>query len=98
MDASTHSLLLHLPRPVEGESAARSAEQYEQKIRVIAPELDPISGGRFAGVLDYSRMTPVTRILARILMTLQRAEAGDHRNWSQIRAWATDLTSSRPDA
>jgi hypothetical protein len=48
-------------------------------------------------VLDYSRMTPVTRIFARILMTVRGADAGDHRNWSQIRTWATDLTSSPPD-
>jgi hypothetical protein len=46
-------------------------------------------------VFGYSRMTLVTRIVARILMTLQRAEAGDHRNWSLIRTWATDPTSSR---
>ena len=80
-----------------GGSATRSADQYEQKIRAIAPEIDPLSVGRFAGVLDYSRMTPVTRIFARILLTLRGADAGDHRNWSQIRTWATDLTPSRPD-
>ncbi len=77
--------------------AIRSADQYEKKIRGIAPEVDPLSVGRFAGVLDYSRMTPVTRIFARILMVLRGADAGDHRNWSQIRTWAIDLTSSRPD-
>jgi menaquinone-dependent protoporphyrinogen oxidase len=86
---------LALSKP--GESATRSAEQYEQKIRAIAPEIDPLGVGRLAGVLDYSRMTPVTRILARILMTLRGADAGDHRNWSQIRTWATGLTASRPD-
>ncbi len=87
---------LALSKP--GVSATRSADQYEKKIRAIAPEIDPLRVGRFAGVLDYSRMTPVTRIFARILMTLRGAEAGDHRNWPQIRTWATDLTSSRPDA
>ena len=86
---------LALSKPVE--SATRSADKYEQKIRAIAPEIDPLSVGRFAGVLDYSRMTPVTRIFARILMTVRGADAGDHRNWSQIRTWATDLTPSRPD-
>ncbi len=86
---------LALSKP--GGSATRSADQYEKKVRAIAPELDPLGVGRFAGVLDYSRMTPVTRIFARILMALRGADAGDHRNWSQIRTWATDLTSSRPD-
>lgn len=86
---------LALSKP--GKGSTRSAAQYEQKIRAIAPEIDPLSVGRFAGVLDYARMTPVTRIFARILMTLRGADAGDHRNWSQIRTWATDLTSFRPD-
>lgn len=83
---------LALSKP--GGSATRSADQYETKIRAIAPEVDPRSVGRFAGVLDYSRMTPVTRIFARILMTLRGADAGDHRNWPQIRSWANGLTSS----
>ena len=85
---------LALSKP--GESATRSADDYEQKIRAIAPELDPLGVGRFAGVLDYSRMTPVTRIFARILMTLRGADAGDHRNWAQIRTWATELTRPQP--
>lgn len=77
-----------------GESATRSADGYEQKIRAIAPEIDPLGVGRFAGMLDDARMTPVTRIFARILLTLRGAGAGDHRDWSQIRTWANGLTSS----
>lgn len=86
---------LALSKP--GAGATRSADQYEGKIRAIAPEIDPLGVGRFAGVLDYSRMTPVTRIFARILLTVRGADAGDHRDWSQIRTWATDLTSDRSD-
>ena len=86
---------LALSKP--GAGATRSADQYEGKIRAIAPEIDPLGVGRFAGVLDYSRMTPVTRIFARILLTVRGADAGDHRDWSEIRTWATDLTSSRSD-
>lgn len=82
---------LALSKP--GESATRSADAYERKIRAIAPEIDPLGVGRFAGVLDDSRMTPVMRICARILLTLRGADAGDHRDWSQIRTWAKTLTS-----
>lgn len=85
---------LALSKP--GRSSTRSADQYEQKIRAIAPELDPLGVGRFAGALDYAQMTPVTRIFARVLLTLWGADAGDHRNWSEIRTWASDLTSSSP--
>jgi len=80
-----------------GTDATRSADQYEEKIRAIAPEIVPLDVGRFAGVLDYSRMTPVTRVFARVLMRLRGADAGDHRDWSQIRTWATGLTSLRTD-
>jgi menaquinone-dependent protoporphyrinogen oxidase len=64
---------LALSKP--GESATRSADRYEQRIRAIAPELDPLGVGRFAGVLDYSRMTPVSRIFVRIRSTLTRRSA-----------------------
>lgn len=77
-----------------GESATQSANSYERKIRSVAPELDPLGVGRFAGVLDYSRMTPVTCI-SRILLTLRGAEAGDHHDWGQIRSWTKNLTASR---
>ena len=75
-----------------GGNAARSANQYEQKIRAIAPEIDPLGVGRFAGVLDYSRLTPVTRIFAHIL------DAARSRRWRPPELVPDPLMGERPDA
>lgn len=80
---------LALSKP--GDDARGTAAGYEQKIRSIAPEIEPVSVRGFAGVLDYSRMTPVTRIFARALLTLRGADPGDYRNWTEIKAWARGL-------
>ena len=71
--------------------ARETVAGYERKIRSIAPEIVPISIKGFAGVLDYSRMTPMTRRFARLLLMLRGADAGDHRNWIEITAWAEGL-------
>lgn len=71
--------------------ARETVAGYERKIRSIAPEIVPISIKGFAGVLDYSRMTPMTRRFARLLLMLRGADAGDHRNWTEITAWAEGL-------
>lgn len=74
-----------------GDRARDTATGYERKIRSIAPEIDPISVMGFAGVLDYARMKPATRLLVRAILRLRGAHAGDHRNWTEITAWAQDL-------
>lgn len=71
-----------------GESEALG---YERKIRAIAPELEPTSVQGFAGVLDYSRMSPVARLFGRVVLSLRGATAGDHRDWSAIDAWAAGI-------
>ena len=80
---------LALSKP--GAESLGTAAGYERKIRSIAPEIQPLSLKGFAGVLDYSRMTPVTRIVARFLLTLRGPDAGDHRQWTHITTWARSL-------
>lgn len=80
---------LALSRP--SDASTRSADRYEQRIRAIAPEVEPIAVGRFAGVLDYSPMAPVNRVVAKVALTLRGARAGDHRDWEQIESWARSL-------
>ncbi len=76
-----------------GERGRVAAAGYERKIRDLAPEIEPVALQGFAGVLDYSRMTPVARIFGRILLTLRGAEAGDHRDWLAITSWARSAVS-----
>lgn len=70
-----------------------TAAGYERAIRAIAPEIEPVSVRGFAGVLDYSRMSPLTRLVARALLAFTPAKAGDHRDWAEIEAWARGLSS-----
>ncbi len=86
---------LALSKP--GDSATRSADSYERKIRTIAPEIDPLGVGRFAGTLDYSPMNPLTRIFARTVLTLRGAHAGDHRHWGDIATWTKTLCDAGLD-
>lgn len=80
-------LALSKPSP----RSTRTADQYESKIRAIAPELEPATVGRFAGAVVPSRMNPVLRTAARAFLALRGTSADDHRNWTEIDAWTHQL-------
>lgn len=81
---------LALSKP--GAQSTRSADQYESRIRTIAPELDPLTVGRFAGAVAPARMNPLLRIAARAFLAVRGVAAGDHRDWDAIDAWTDHLT------
>ena len=81
---------LALSKP--SERSTRTADQYESRIRTIAPELDPLTVGRFAGAVDPARMNPLLRIAARAFLAVRGVGAGDHRDWNAIDAWTDHLT------
>jgi menaquinone-dependent protoporphyrinogen oxidase len=52
----------------------------------------PVSEGYFAGALDFSRLPFSFNALAMRLVVLSGMwQAGDHRDWQAIRAWAESL-------
>ena len=77
-----------------GAAATQATDRYEQRIRAIAPEVEPRAVGRFAGALDYAQVPAVPRAVLRALLTLRGADAGDHRDWGRITSWASDLASA----
>lgn len=83
---------LALSKP--GAQSTRSADQYESRIRSIAPELEPLMVGRFAGAVDPSRMNPLLRIAARAFLAVRGVGASDHRDWDAIDAWTDHLLMS----
>lgn len=85
---------LALSKP--GARSTRSADQYEARIRAVAPELEPLAFGRFAGAVDPSRMNPLLRAAARVFLAVRGARPGDFRDWTAIDAWATELTATIP--
>lgn len=54
--------------------------EYLESARKMA---EPARIGLFAGMMDFSKLTFMDRLLMKVL----RAEEGDFRNWSQIYTW-----------
>jgi menaquinone-dependent protoporphyrinogen oxidase len=59
----------------------------------VSAFLDPVRAmvkpgkeGLFAGKMDYSKITFLDRLIAKMVKSVE----GDWRNWDQIRAWAAD--------
>ena len=66
---------------------------YSNKLHSLFPQLKPISVGQFAGVLNYSKMSFLYRILFKAIMPILGVEEGDYRNWDTIKDWAENVHS-----
>jgi menaquinone-dependent protoporphyrinogen oxidase len=51
----------------------------------------PVSIGRFAGVLDFSKMSFLTRLIFKTVSTVTGVREGDYRDWDAIRSWAQSI-------
>ena len=83
---------LTLSQPTE--KARQHASTYTNKLSHLCSRVEPISIGGFAGVLDYSKMPPWLRLIARCAMAIFGAKEGDYRDWGLIRAWAEDVRAA----
>lgn len=71
------------------ERAERGAANYLQPVREL---VTPVSEGRFAGVLDLSKIPELRyRLLFRVGTSLGIFPEGDHRDWDAIQQWANNL-------
>ncbi|MGL1887597.1 MAG: hypothetical protein OCD76_13860 [Reichenbachiella sp.] len=73
------------------EKAKTQANGYAEKIRALVPDVSLTSIGGFAGVLDYSKMSWSTQLLAKVFMSIFGVKEGDYRDWVGIQAWARNL-------
>jgi len=69
----------------------QAVEGYVTKLRQLAPEVEPVDSGVFAGAVladtpEFKRLFPLLKIPAKAM-----AEQPDHRDWDAIRAWAESL-------
>lgn len=62
---------------------------YLEPFRQVLPA---VSTALFAGVLDFNKVSPVWRVMAR-LDKEQSWIQGDYRDWESIRAWARELVA-----
>ena len=73
------------------EVTENKAANYAEKLQQLAPELRPISIGRFGGVLNSKKGPWMTRALLRLLSYATGLKEGDYRDWNQISEWAKAL-------
>jgi len=75
------------------EASRRVARGYMDPALKAAPEVQPVDIGLFAGVLDYSKLNLVYRMVMKSKMKKRRIPKGDFRDWNAIRSWAKGLCS-----
>jgi menaquinone-dependent protoporphyrinogen oxidase len=75
------------------EKSQRSAKTYSENLYSLHPEIKPVSIGMFSGVLDYNKMSPGFRIMAKIIYTFFGVKEGDYRNWYEIKIWSDEVYS-----
>lgn len=75
------------------EKTERQAMAYADKLYALHPHIKPVSVGRFAGVLDYSKMSFLSRLIFKGFSLITGVEEGDYREWAAIRNWTVDVYS-----
>lgn len=76
---------------IQNEKTAQQGSEYAEKIIALSPQVKPVSVGRFAGVLDYSRLPIYMRVFFRIFLAFVGGKEGDYRDWEAIRTWTKDV-------
>ena len=82
---------------VDTEKARRKAMTFLDPLYTEVPQVKPVSVGRFAGVLDYSKLSFIYRTVMKRKMKKWRIPEGDYRDWNAIRSWAKDIHSKLLD-
>jgi menaquinone-dependent protoporphyrinogen oxidase len=67
------------------------AQSYMEPVLKAAPAVRPVDSGFFVGVLDYSTMNVVVRMVMKSKMKEKGVPEGDFRNWNAITSWAKGL-------
>jgi len=77
---------------IQNEKAAKKkAMAYSDKLYSLVPQVKPLSVGRFAGVLDYSKMSFFSRLIFKVILSILGVQEGDYRDWEAIRLWAKSM-------
>ncbi|HML24554.1 MAG TPA: flavodoxin domain-containing protein [Aggregatilinea sp.] len=83
------AFLVCMTLAMKNENYRRAVVDWLNPVRAL---VKPVSEGFFAGRLDLSKVPSFRkRIMFRISIATGVWDAGDHRDWDAIRAWARDL-------
>ena len=75
---------------VHTDEARRRAMTFLDPLHTEAPQVKPVSVGRFAGVLDYTKLSFIYRTVMKRKMKKRGIQEGDYRDWNAIRSWAAE--------
>ena len=73
------------------ERSLNVARGYMRPVLESVPEVKPVDLGLFAGVLDYSRLNLVYRMVMKSNMKKKGVPEGDFRNWNEIQKWSEGM-------
>jgi menaquinone-dependent protoporphyrinogen oxidase len=73
------------------DTTLRIAKSYLDPVLDAVPQVKPVDMGFFAGVLDYSKLSFMVRMVMKSKMKKKGVPEGDHRNWDAIRSWTKGL-------
>ncbi len=71
-----------------------TVEAYLDAAREIAPQIQPVEIGLFAGAMDYKKLPLPIRLIIKAMKTPE----GDFRDWEAIRNWAAHLPAAFSNA
>ena len=84
------------PKPKRGMTFTERSHpvtMYLRSILNMAKEIRPVSISFFMGVLDYTTIGFIMRLLFKVMARVDGLEPGDYRNWETIGSW-TEQTYS----
>ena len=73
------------------EKAISKANSYAIEIEKLVPQVKVSNFGKFAGVLDYSKMSFGQRIFAKGIFAIFGVKVGDYRDWNSIKKWSKNI-------
>ena len=73
------------------EKTTIKANDYAKSIKDLVPKIKVNNFGKFAGVLDYSKMSFGQRILAKGIFAIIGVKEGDYRDWNSIKKWSKNI-------
>ena len=76
---------------VRTDETEKKAMQYTNKLNSLSSHVQPLSIGKFAGVLDFRKMPILLRFIFKIFGAITGLKEGDYRDWNEIRLWAKNL-------
>jgi len=73
------------------DKATLKAKNYANSIKDLVPKIKVNNFGKFAGVLNYSKMSFGQRILAKVIFAIIGVKEGDYRDWNSIKKWSKNI-------